>query len=252
MLNVVIIDDDPIAILFLDKLLKKLSTFEINIVGTAGNLEDGIALIKKTQPQIVFLDVQMPGRTGLSIYTEFKTPPFKIIFCTAYQQYAIDALKISASGYLLKPVDLIELQETLQKVFKELKHDEKQIQYEDKNNSFTTPEMVGENIVFEVENGFVMINTRNIEYCSANNSYCKVITNAKKEYLFSISLRELEDKLPVNQFYRTHKSHLVNIYYIRKYVHAKESYVLMKSGIKIPVAVRITSIITNDIRKMLK
>lgn len=252
MLNVVIIDDDEIAILFLVKLLKKLSTFEINIVGTAGNLEDGIVLIKKTQPQIVFLDVQMPGRYGLDIHTEFKTPPFKIIFCTAYQQYAIDALKISASGYLLKPIDLIELQETLQKVFKELKHAEKQIQHENMNNYLNAPEMLGENIVFEVEKGFVMLNTRNIEYCFANNSYCKVITNAKKEYLFSISLRELADKLPVNQFYRSHKSYLVNIYYIRKYVHAKESYVLMKSGIKIPVAVRITSLITNDIRKMLK
>ncbi len=252
MLNVVIIDDDPIAILFLVQLLKKLSTFEFNIVGTAGNLDDGIALIKKTLPQIVFLDVQMPGRTGLDIYTEIKTPPFKIIFCTAYPQYAIDALKVSASGYLLKPIDLIELRETLQKVFKELKHAEKHIQHEDINNSINSPEMQGENIVFEVEKGFVMINTRNIEYCFANNSYCTVITNSKKEYLFSISLRELEDKLPVNQFYRTHKSYLVNIYYIRKYVHAKESYVLMKSGCKIPVAVRTTSLITNDIKKMLK
>jgi two-component system, LytTR family, response regulator len=252
MLNVVIIDDDEIAILFLVNLLKKLSTFEIKIAGTANNLNDGIALIKKTLPQIVFLDVQMPGRNGLDIYTEFKKAQFKIIFCTAYKQYAIDALKISASGYLLKPVDLIELQETLQKAIKELKLSEKHIQLEDKNNSVNTPEMHGENIVFDVENGFVKLNTRNIEYCFANNSYCKVITNTKKEYVFSISLRELEDKLPLNQFYRTHKSYLVNIYYIRKYIHAKLSYVLMKSGIKIPVAVRTTYRITNDIKIMLK
>ena len=194
----------------------------------------------------------MPGKNGLEIFNEFKTPQFKIIFCTAYQQYAIDVLRIASSGYLLKPVDFIELREAVLKVSKELQKEQKQLQLEDKINFLIAPEMPGENIVFDVDNGFIMLNTRNIEYCYANSSYSYIVNYAKKETLISKSLKELEVILPDNQFYRTHKSYLVNVYYIRKYVRAKESFVLLKSGTKVPVSVRITSIITKDIIKMMQ
>ena len=252
MLNIVIIDDDENAIRVLIKLLKKLSSFEIQITGTAVNLDDGIILIKKGHPDIVFLDINMPERNGLEIYNEFKSLPFKIIIYTAYNQYALDALKIAASGFLLKPVDFIDLQETLQKVSKEIKQEQLQHQLEENINFFNSPEITGENIIFDLENGFILVNTRNIEYCYAHNSYSGVVTYSQKEYIVTKSLHELEDILPKNQFYRTHKSYLVNIYYIRKYVHSKESYVLMKSGVKIPVSVRITSNIIDDIKKRLK
>jgi two-component system LytT family response regulator len=209
-------------------------------------------LIKKAQPDIVFLDIQLAGRNGLEIFNEFKYPHFKIIIHTAYHQYALEALNNAASGFLLKPVNLIELQETLQKISKEIKHDQLQHQLEEHCNFLNTPGISGKNIIFDLEDGFIMLNTRNIEYCHAHNSYSIVITYSNKKYIITKSLRELEDILPKNQFYRTHKSYLVNIYYIRKYVHSKESYILMKSGIKIPVSIRIASSITEDIKNKLK
>ena len=251
MLSTVIIDDDEIAIFVLVNLLNKLASFDIKIAGTATNLEDGVELIKRTQPDIIFLDINMPGKNGMEIFNEFQPPRFKIIFCTAYQQYAIDALKKSACGYLLKPVDFIELQEILQKVSKELLQEQKQLQLEDTINILSTPEISGVNIMLDVENGFIMCNTRNIEYCYANQSYSVVVTNTKNEILVTKSLKELQEILPQNQFYRTHKSFLVNIYYIRKFVRAKESYVLLKSGVKVPVSVRISFVISKDITKKL-
>jgi len=252
MLHIVIIDDDKASILVLIKLLKKLSSFEIHISGTALNLDDGVMLIKKAHPDIVFLDIQLAGRNGLEIFNEFTSPHFKIIICTAYQQYALDALNNATSGFLLKPVGLIELQETLQKISKELKHEQLQHILEEHCNFLYTPGIPSKNIFFDLEDGFIMLNTRNMEYCYAHNSYCGVVTYSGKKYIITKSLSELEDILPKNQFYRTHNSYLVNIYYIRKYVHSKESYVLMKSGIKIPVSVRITSDITEDIKNRLK
>jgi two-component system LytT family response regulator len=252
MLHIVIIDDDKASILVLIKLLKKLSSFEIHISGTALNLDDGVMLIKKAHPDIVFLDIQLAGRNGLEIFNEFTYPHFKIIICTAYQQYALDALNNATSGFLLKPVGLIELQETLQKISKELKHEQLQHLLEEHCNFLYTPGIPSKNIFFDLEDGFIMLNTRNMEYCYAHNSYCGVVTYSGKKYIITKSLSELEDILPKNQFYRTHNSYLVNIYYIRKYVHSKESYVLMKSGIKIPVSVRITSDITEDIKNRLK
>jgi len=252
MLTTAIIDDDEIATFVLINLLKKLSSFEIQIAGTASNLLDGLELIKKTHPDLVILDINLPGKNGLEIFNEFKLPFFKIIFCTAYKQYAIDVLRMTSCGYLLKPVDFMELREAIQRVCLELSREQKQIQLEDKLNFLSTPEMQGENIIFDVENGFIMLNTRNIEHCYANQSYSVIVTYTKKEIIIAKSLKEVEEMLPEKQFYRTHKSYLVNIYYIRKYVHAKESFVVLKGGDKIPVSVRVASNISKDIIQKMK
>jgi len=247
--NTIIIDDDEIAIKILIESLKRLTSFEIHILGTASNLDEGVELIRKTQPDVVFLDINMPGKNGLEIFNEFKSPHFKIIFCTAFEQYAIDVLRIASCGYLLKPIDFIELRQAVQRVSIELQQEQKQLQLEDRINFSIAPEMNGVNILLEVDSGFIMLNTNSIEYCKANISYSMVITYAKKEILITKSLKELQEILPESQFYRTHKSYLINVFYIRKYVHAKESYVLLKSGVKVPVSVRISSVITKDIIK---
>lgn len=249
MLNAVIIDDEESAIYVLVELLTSFSSIKVKIAGTASNLKDGVELIKKTQPDIVFLDINMPGKSGLEIYNEFKSPEFKIIFCSAYDQYAFEALKKYAFGYLLKPIDIIELQSILRKVTDELHEEQKLLQIEDKLNLLNSPVTSGVNILLDVENGFIIGNSRNIEYCYAKNSFSIVVMQSQKEYIVTKSLKELEDLLPKNQFYKTHKSYLVNIYYIRKFVRAKENYVLMESGDKIPVSIRVTSVISKDIKE---
>jgi two-component system LytT family response regulator len=251
MLNVVLIDDDEIAICLLINQLKKLTSFEVNIVGTAANLDAGVDLINKKQPDIVFLDIKMPGKSGLEIYKEFKSFPFSIIFCTSYQQYAIEALQKSVDGYLLKPIDFIELQETIQRISEKRVQEQNKLLFENKFISLNAPEMQGVNIFLETVDGFILKNTRNIEYCYANQAYSVVVTNEQKEITISKSLKELQEILPENQFYRTHKSYLINIYYIRKFVHLKDSYVILKSGVKIPVSDRITPYILNDINQKL-
>lgn len=247
MINSIIIDDE-ISICVLVALLNKLPSFEIEISGTASNLNDGIELIKKTQPDIVFLAINLPDKNGIEIFNEFKRPHFKTIFCTVDPHHAVEAINHAASGYLLKPVDLVELRETLQKVSKERLHEKHELQLEEKLNVLSTPVMMGEFIMLATENGFILENTRNIEYCYANQSYSVVVIHTQKEILVTKSLKELQEILPENQFYRTHKSFLINIYYIRNFVHTKESYVNMKSGARIPVSVRVTPTITNDIK----
>ena len=122
---------------------------------------------------------------------------------------------------------------------------------EDRINILGTSEVPGKNLIFDVESGFIVENTKNIEYCTADQSYSTIFTHARREFVVSKSLKELEAYLPKNQFYRTHKSYLVNIFYIRKFVRSSESYVLLKSGTKIPVSVRKTSVIFNEIKDML-
>lgn len=251
MLTAVIIDDEQNAISVLEQLLKDFTNTPVKVAGTANNLLNGVEVIKSTKPDIVFMDIDMPGQNGLDVYKYFKEPAFKVIFVTAYSQYAIEAIKKSATDYLLKPVNFLELREALSKVSKEIIEAQQKNELEDKLNQLCTAEMEGKNIVLDIDGGFIMENTKNIEYCYADESYSGIVTYLGKEIIISKSLKELQSMLPANHFYRTHRSFLVNIFYVRKFVHARESYVLMRSGKKIPVSVRTSSVIANDIKQML-
>lgn len=176
MLTAVLIDDEIDAINVLSQLLKDFTTVPVKIVGTASNLDEGIKIIKANRPDIVFLDIDMPEKSGLDIYKHFEEPQFKIIFVTAYSEYAISALKKSATDYLLKPVNFIELREALIKVSSEIESELKQHELEDRINHIFTADMVGQNVVLEVESGFLMENTKNIEYCYADQSYSVIVT----------------------------------------------------------------------------
>jgi two-component system LytT family response regulator len=249
MLSAVIIDDEEVAVNLLVELLKHHTSIKIKIVGTATNLTNGVEIIKSTQPDIVFLDINMSGRNGLEIYNDFKTPNFKIIFCTAYQKYAIEVINKYAFGYILKPIGIIELNGVLNRLKKQLLEEQKQLQLEDKINILNSPVTSGENVILEVDNGFIIGNTRSIEYCYSKDAHTVVVMHSQKEYVIKKSIRQLQEILPENQFYQTHKSFLVNIYYICKFIRSNVNYVLMESGIKIPVSVRITSIFTKEIKK---
>ena len=249
--RIVVIDDEVDAINVVVKLLETFSSILFKITGTANNLKEGVELIKKTKPDLIFLDIEMPGKNGLAIYDYFENPDFKIIFMTAYQQYAIEALKKSASDYLLKPINIIELKESLQKVVKQIEQKWQEEELKDKMNFLSGVEIDGKNILLEVEGGFILENSSNIEYAYAHQSYSIIVTHSKKEIVVSKSLKQLQELLPNNQFYRTHKSYLTNIFFIKKFVRASESYVLMKSGVKIPVSVRTSALITREIKQML-
>ena len=251
MYNIIVIDDENASLIVLVNLLKYLSTFKIKVMGTAKNLDEGIELINLHKPDIVFLDVEMPGKKGFAIYDYFRKPDFKIIFVTSNEGYAMDAIKKSASDFLMKPVNIVDLKESLQKVIHQIEWEHQQAELIDRINYLSSSGIEGKNIIFDVDGGFVMENTSNLEYCVAAQSYATIVTIAKKEITVSRSLKEIQEILPPKQFYRTHKSYLVNIHFIRKFVKANESYVLMKSGTKIPVSVRISSTISKDLKLML-
>jgi two-component system LytT family response regulator len=252
MINILIIDDDECAVRVLINLLTKISSLDINIAGTALNLDDGVEFIKRTQPDIVFLDMNMSGRNVLELFSEFKPPRFKTIICTAYSQYAIPAMKIGARGYILKPIELNDLQETLKRVTKEVKQMQIQNQMEYSIKTSNSTMLSGKNIIFDYADGFLMLNSQNIEYCYAINSHCGLVTFSKKEYIVEKSLLDLQKMLPIKQFYRTDKSYLVNINYIRQFVRTSESFLIMKNGAKIPVSHRMTPHFAKDLNRRFK
>jgi two-component system LytT family response regulator len=251
MISVVVIDDEIMSLNLLAYLLDNFTSIQLKVVGKAMNLNDGIELIKHTNPDLVFLDIEMPDGSGLEIFNHQLSQKTKIVLVTGHDQYAIDAINKPVAGYLLKPVNFVDLQEIIKKVDRMIRSEQQQLELEDRINTLGTSDVPGKNLIFDVESGFIVENTRNIEYITADQSYATLFTYAKREFVVSKSLKELESYLPKNQFYRTHKSYLVNIYYIRKFVKTGESYVLLKSGAKIPVSVRRSAVIFNEIKEML-
>ena len=117
--------------------------------------------------------------------------------------------------------------------------------------NFCTADIVGTSIILDVENGFLVENTRNIEYCYANQAYSGVALLSRREIIVSKPLKYLQELLPEKLFYRVHKSYLINVFFIRKFVKGTESYIILRSGTKIPVSVRISTHISKDLKKML-
>lgn len=251
MLTAVIIDDDPESTLLLTQYLRNMVSTPVKITGKADNLEQGIELIDACKPDIVFIDTHLQQETGLEIFSRYATPLFRTIVITANERHAMEAVKRNVTGFLLKPVQHEELRDLLRKVAVRIEQEHHQEQVLDKAQQLASAEMPGRNVIFQVEDGFLMENTRNIEYCFASRSYSVIVTHLGKELTITRNLKKLHEMLPGEQFYRTHKSYLVNIFYIRRFVNARESYVVMKSGKKIPVSVRKSSIIFSDIKKML-
>lgn len=251
MYRIVVIDDENDAIEVVSKLLKFLSSITVKIVGSANDLAEGVEVIRKTKPDIVLLDVEMPGKNGLGIYDYFNEPDFKVIFVTAFNKYALDALKKSAFDYLLKPISLIDLKESLRKTISRIEKEHHQEVLTNKINDLSTLQVEGKNVIVHVEDGFIIENTNNIEYCIANQSYTIIVTLAKKEILVSKSLKQVEELISDKFFYRTHKSYLVNIHYIKKFVRSTESYVILQSGTRVPVSSRKTLKISSEIEQLL-
>jgi two-component system LytT family response regulator len=249
----VIIDDEQNAIDLLVEKLQNILPFNIKILGTATNLHtDGIELINKNKPDIIFIDINMPIMSGLEISNYCKDQKCKIIYTTGYPEHALKAIKNRAFDYLLKPINLIEIKETLDKAIKEIDLERQRKRQEEilKHNKHAL-DIDSKEIIFNHINGFVKINTRNIEYCSAEQAYSFIFYDDKK-LMVTKNLMDLEKLFPHNQFYRTHKSYLVNVYYIEKFVHADESYVELKSGVQIPVSARKSATISKDIIELLK
>lgn len=250
-MKAVIIDDEQDAVSGLKQLIHEFVDSQVKVVGSANNLADGIELINKEQPDVVFLDIEMPKANGLAIYQTFPKPDFHIIFTTAYSQYAIEAIKNNAADYLLKPVNFLELTEAINSVKEKVNEEQVKVNLENHLKAVSPVQCQdGKNVIFPLADGFEMENSNNIEYCYAEQAYSVAVLYSGKKITLSKPLKDLEIMLPESQFYRVHKSYLINVHYIQKFIKGKQSYVLLRSGEKVPVAVRNVSDFVNDIQKL--
>lgn len=240
MITAILIDDDNNLRSGMKALLKKIAP-EIQIIGEAESVETSVALLKKAQPQVVFLDIHLGDGSGFDVLEEVsKTNKLnaQIVFITAHEQYAIKAFRFSALDFLLKPVDPDELEKVIEKV-KSIVH---------KNDSVAHIDLLLENIRKKVDNfkrialsnsdGVHLFEISDIIRCESLDNYTKFFIKNNKPILISKTLKEYEELLSEHGFERIHQSHLINLNYLKSYIKKDGGYVIMADETNLPISQR--------------
>jgi len=236
MLDAIIIDDEHRGRKLLEVLLNKHCP-NVNIIGQADSVQSGLVLINDKKPSLVFLDVEMPDGSGFDLLEKLDTIDFSLIFTTAFDQYALKAIKFSALDYLLKPIDEEELIAAVSKVDNGEKQD---ISNEIDNflHLYQKPKNVTNKIALSTMEGLAFVEIENILRCEADAKYTFVYLKSGKKLHITKNLKEFEELLTEYGFFRVHHSHLINLAYIVKYHKGRGGYVILEDGTSIGVAQR--------------
>lgn len=225
MISAVLIDDENNA---LEVLEWQLQTFcpEVAIVTSCNSAIAGIDAITKHQPNLVFLDVEMPGHNGFDVVRAFPNPTFQVIFTTAYDQFAIKAIKFAAFDFLLKPIDSGELKEAVERFTKQIQTPSMQ-NYERLEQAYYHDL---QKISLPTSEGLTFIAPNDIIRCESSSNYTRIFFTDKKQMLISKTLKEVEQLLKAASFFRIHHSHLINLKHVSKYIKTDGGMVEMIDG----------------------
>ena len=234
-MKTIIIEDEEQAVSALLADLKKHCP-ELEVVGTTGSVEEGIELIRHSNPQLVFLDIQLSDGLGFDILETFKNSNFKIIFTTAYSQYAIKAIKFSALDYLLKPINSKELKIAVEKAIQsDNETNQSQLENFIRNQNLLNP---NKKIAFQTSQGVFLHELQTIIRCNSEGNYTSIYFTNGKRLLIGKPLKEYEDILSGFGFERIHHSHIINLNHLVSYLNKDGGYVILSDNTSLPVSSR--------------
>ena len=223
-IKVAIIDDEMHCIKTLRYQIEK--QFEnVKIVFDTTDSTLAKEMVENFKPDIIFLDIEMPVMNGLQFLSQFDTIPFKVIFTTAYDQYAIKAIRLNALDYLLKPVDRNELEQAIEKF-----ENEKDITVKEQvtHLQLFREKKIKDTIALSASQGLFFVKINDIMYLEGDNCYTHVMMSDGKKYLVSKTLSNFDDILTEdNTFFRAHKSYVINLNYIKQYVRGDGGEIIM-------------------------
>lgn len=225
-LKSIIIDDQQEFIELLSEVIKS-AALPVTIIATANNANDGFYAIRKLQPDVVFLDVEMPGKSGLELAKELTDRAFEIIFTTSHDKYAVQAFKTDAVDYLLKPVDAVELSKAIDRIIH--KHKEKALQTKVASTE-------NKKITVSTLDGVLFVEVNKLMHLEADNVYTTLHLDDASKIVASKSLKDFEDRLVNLGFIRIHKSHLINVAFIKKFYKGDNAYLVLTDDSIVPVS----------------
>jgi two-component system, LytTR family, response regulator len=236
MLKAIIIDDESKSRESLKILIEDFCQ-DVEVKALCQNVDEAIKAIETHNPNMVFLDIQLQRETGFDLLTKLKKFDFSVIFTTAYSEHAIKAFKFSAIDYLLKPIDIEELRGAIAKVQKqEASHIEDTLNHLIKNLKNGSSDQY--KLALPSTDGLVFVKVSDILYCEASSNYTEIYMADNRKYVVSRTLKEYEDMLTDQNFFRIHNSYLINLNSIKKYVRGEGGYVVMNNDKALDVSKR--------------
>ena len=233
----IIIDDEQKAREILQKMIQRYFSNRIEVLALADSVKQAVELINEHKPDLVFLDIEMPEENGLQLFSYFKEYDFNVIFTTAYEQYAINAIKYAALDYILKPINQIELGDAITKLEKKDRINKNtSLHIENLLHNLNLNSDDFNKIVLPTADGYELVKIRNIVYCKANANYCDLYTVTNEIISISKPLKFVEDLLPKNSFFRPHKSFLINLNYIKSISRSNGGEIVLDDANHIPIA----------------
>ncbi|MBS1750907.1 MAG: response regulator transcription factor [Bacteroidetes bacterium] len=235
MIKAIIIDDEKHCS---DNLQWQLRQYcpEIKVAGVCKSPDQGLNEISKQQPQLVFLDVEMPGMSGFEMLEQLTDINFDIIFTTAFNQYAIRAIKFGALDYLVKPIDKDELRAAVDKVLKHTNNESLKQLTALLTHIRKSNDLSFQKIALPTIHGYELVPLNNVMYCESKSNYTNIHLNNGQQILISRTLKDIEELLNTHPFFRLHNSFLVNLQYAIRYIRGEGGFLVLNNDITIPVS----------------
>jgi two-component system, LytTR family, response regulator len=231
--KLLIIDDENRTREFVKKIIDSFQ-LDIEVFTDGENVETGIEAINRINPDIVLLDIQMPDGTGFDVLSSIETKNFEVIFITAYQEYAIKAIKFSALDYILKPIDSEELHSSIITAMDALEFKREDDQYLALENNIQATNR--RKLVLKTQESVFVVDLSEIMRCEADKNYTFFYLSSGKKILVSRTLKDFETMLNGYGFFRIQQSHLINLEYLDRYDKTQGGAIIMKDGVSVPLS----------------
>ncbi len=232
-MRTLIIDDEPNVRQVLRNILE-LYTPQAEVIGEADSVKTGKQMIKELQPELVFLDIQMPDGTGFDLLSALESINFSFVVVTAFEQYAIKAIKFSAIDYLLKPVNTHEVIRSVEKAA--LSHPDEQ-HNRIKLDNFLNRNKSEPRVVLKTQDSIYSVKVNELIRCESDKNYSTVFLENGKSLILSRTLKDMESLLSEEGFFRVHQSHLINLRKV-EYFEKSSAMIFLSDGSKVPVSSR--------------
>lgn len=240
-LSALIVDDEEFARENLKMLLEEYCP-EVNVVGAAGSAIQSRIMVEEHNPDIVFLDIMMPGEDGFSFLESQKDRSFQVIFTTAFREHALRAIKESAIDYLEKPIDIEELRRAVKKAEENIKLKSPSNISNDRLTKVLQDIVLTNSVektVVPTKDGLAIVKNTEIIHLEAMENYTMIYLVGGKKYMSSRSIKAFEDRLDPNMFFRVHKSHIINIaHHLKEFLRNEGLIAVLSDGTQVPVARR--------------
>ncbi len=229
-----ILDDEPHNVQLLEHLLLNFCPQISAVQGFTDPLE-AVEAISQNAPDLLLLDIEMPQLNGFDVLNRLMPLQFRVIFVTAYDKYAVRAFRYSALDYLLKPIDIEEFKSAVKRALEQGVPDPQQLGFASQVKQ-TMSEVIPDRIALSTQDGLLIVDTNDIVHLDSESNYTRIFFKNGQKVLVSRTLKDLEELLDAQKFFRVHHSHVINLHSVRKYLRGEGGEVILENKSQIPVA----------------